>query len=221
MLFQVLVHRAGQMLSSKDDLDNWYHTLAHFRNAASHCQTYEGSMQKVKVYIWKYQQDLDGGLDGAAAPITFNNPQRRSVRRQVYEIQGITQQVSFDLTPQKRKKDGANIALKKEQDNCCLGMSLVCRVKADADTGAIKSDARVNCSLCEEKTAMYCTGCSRFFCINKTRLKQLKDKGVLQDEDANTTTVKLQRYNVWLKKPNEDAWTRRSCYHIAHEKAWV
>ena len=41
------------MLSSKDNMENYYNYVSHFRNTLSHKKTFEGSIiKKLKHFIW-------------------------------------------------------------------------------------------------------------------------------------------------------------------------
>jgi hypothetical protein len=97
MLFQVLFHRGAQMNSAKDDLSRFYHILAHFRNAASHRQTYERSMEKTKVYLRLALSELSRqqATRRAAGKEIPRNAEHRLVCGQVYTTSCLTQRISF------------------------------------------------------------------------------------------------------------------------------
>ena len=60
------------------------------------------------------------------------------------------------------------------------------------------------CAACSEKTAWYCTGCKRWFCMERRALKE------------NTKTFKLYSHNVRGKKKT----FLKMCFHEAHEAQW-
>jgi hypothetical protein len=65
---------------------------------------------------------------------------------------------------------------------------------------------------------MYCTGCSRYLCVSKDRLKYLRNQHAI-DQDDKITTIEMERYNQH-KDEMQHVWIQSSCYVIAHKDAW-
>ena len=217
-------HVAHNVLTTKNDTENFYKTTRHWRDACSHRMTYSDAMERIKdccvAEMIKYRQAIDVDavslLGAAASP----EPAHRSRRNVVHTIKKIGHRIKQGLTPGKRKQSVDQLELSKRRNDDCLGVSLVDLVVVEDETsGRIKKEYRTKCSSCGGMAQMYCTGCGRHFCINKDRMKQLVKAGVISLEDSKKLTAKIPVYDLeskeWIHR-----WCRRSCYHIAHEDRW-
>jgi hypothetical protein len=134
-------------------------------------------------------------------------------------VKKLISKVRFGITPQK-KKDAEMERLHLERAKRCMGISLICVANTNKVTGELKKgQSRTLCALCGAKTEYYCTGCSRFLCLNKDRMEDLLEQGKISDEVARKAVCKIPIFN---KKENkmECRWAMRSCYHLEHEAMW-
>ena len=101
----------------------------------------------------------------------------------------------------------------------CLGISLISTVNVDHHGKAV-STKLAQCSMCKKnKTSFFCTGCMRYFCVNKDRMNALVDAGCSMAEDAKKTIGTFESTNASTGEKVTYQYMC-SCYQIAHEGAW-
>lgn len=212
--------RAMQMLSSKEDLTEFYHSVRHYRDAASHRLTFAASFEQSKGFL---RAKIRAAMKGPDRQSLTATPQpvagRRAKRGIVHTIKKIGHAIRVGATPGRKKRTTEQIALASQRNQECLGISLLPMVNVQNDAGKFKALKRDHCALCGVSAAMYCTGCNRFFCMNKDRMEALVDKGHITAEDGKKKTIKLPVLNAKTKE-TQYKWFLRSCYQIAHEKKW-
>ena len=227
---QLKVHqfyRGCQMLTAKDDLAEWYHTVRHYRDAASHRLTFMAAFEECKGFLRAY-------IKSASIPATVQVhqamqptspiPVRRPRRGVVHTIKKIGHAVRNGITPgRNRKQTTEQLALAAKRNDDCLGLCLLPQAAViDTKTGKLnpkKELKRDRCALCGQLTAMYCTGCNRSFCVNKDRMATLAERGHLEAGDSKKKIIMIPVLNSATGEM-ESKWFIRSCYQVAHEKRW-
>lgn len=211
------------MLTAKDDLESFYHSTRHYKDAASHRLTYGRAFEECKGFI---KAEAKTSKQASVVPPKVVSPpkekSRKSKRKLVHTVKKLGHWVKNGLTPGKRKQTTEEVTLGVKRAEGCVGVCLFAAADvADDETGKLKKGIlkRRACKLCGINTATYCTGCNRFLCVDKDRMEVLVKKGVVSKENAKKKVVKVPVLNTFNGEM-EAKWFVRSCYQIAHEAQW-
>ena len=206
MTVHVINHRAMQMFSAKDNLD--YPSLSHYRNAASHRQTFHTTMNRTSK-IFKSFLDLHSAplpVEPCAdphtpAPIRRQAPSRTLVNGVLPERITFAGHLPAELkeTPRKHGAMIRNGTAKPGVMNLaksCTGIPMQLHGTKD------KSG---KCDRCQKRTNWYCTGCRRWLCITRRDIKKGSD-----------VPLCLYKKDVKGKETN----FVKACFHFEHENTW-
>jgi hypothetical protein len=174
MMF-VLVHRLSQLYSAKRELE-FYPSLGHYRNAATHRQTFRKTFVRSRIF---FKKALETILN-ADADADQSTPTRRPLREKAsnvviermdkysFNIPGLTMKTPMKLS----KKIMENTAPPEfsRLDSICQGKPFKLYNKN-------KKPSQMRCSYlgCNGKTSWYCTGCKQWFCMEKKVTDDMSD----------------------------------------------
>ena len=228
-LSSVALHRTWHVTGARQDLENNYFTLAHYQDAAKHRLSYFQTLEKIGERFWLALVSMASSSPTQYASIgpPPDTPARIQRRRGLppFLKKKWIGRIWEHITPGKgRAKNPKNPSRKDLAHRCradeCDGLTLCTLVKTDPDGKLMKKSngqleqIRRACVICGTKTNMVCTGCQRFFCIDKDRGK------VLEAEEDSPSLMRMERF--FLDEDDEVKkdykYAIRSCYHIGHEK---
>ncbi len=198
----VAIHRLHQLFTANPNLDSTYAScLQNYREASSDRSTYYVSLLSIKEIIDKQIDNAEQENTHREAPILQRGPIRVNPSR--HRIDGMIPS-SFDCAPQLQTKTPtkitkittsgvASVEIERMLHNC-TGMPLKAYPATDQQ----------RCDTCGAKTAWYCAGCKRYFCMER-RVKV-----------GNKLPFELYSHKIKGKKKT----FQQLCFHKAHERAW-
>ena len=105
MMIAVVIHRIVQIAGSKDDLDNSYPSLHHFREAANQRTSFKGTLFELTTCLQSIIEHCPGNESSQVAKTKRESAERRtrSEKRELVSL-GATPMLGF--TPRKRRCGG-------------------------------------------------------------------------------------------------------------------
>lgn len=193
-LTMVLVHRVNQTFTAKKD-PNFYDSLQDYRKASSQRSTFFETLLSTRQVLIDELNNAQANHEASPSNEPNGEPRRNPSRRRVAGV--VPQQTEFGAslsmkTPKrigKQARTGTASSEVQEMIQNCTGIPM--------KTFPLKYG---RCSICAKKTAWYCAGCKRWFCM----------------DGRDTNERELYSHNV---KDNLVTF-RKVCYHIAHEDRW-
>jgi hypothetical protein len=174
MMF-VLVHRLRQLYTAKEELE-WYPSLGHYRNAASHRLSFRRIFLSSRTFFHKALQRVldDPHSDEQSTPT--RRPLREKASNVVIErmdkhsfnIPQLTMKTPIKL-PKKIMESAAPVEFSR-LDSICTGKPFKVYSKN-------KKPAQMRCCYlgCGGKTSWYCVGCKQWFCMEKKVTDDMSD----------------------------------------------
>ena len=146
--------------------------------------TFSDSFERSKGFLRATLQAPADGIE-PATPTPRSASPRRPRRGLLHTVKKIGHVLKKGATPSRFRRTSEQEKIADERNRRCLGISLVPMVDVqNSQSGKLKGLKRKQCVLCNICTTMYCTGCNRYFCVNKDRMKQLVARGHISPEEA-------------------------------------
>ena len=202
MITFVLCHRLFQIFSADPELN--YPSLHNYRAAASARTTFHQSLlQCYQIFRSELQTSDDDPESGATMQRPETNAQNRRTQPSRQRVDGVVpEQTTFGATlPMNTpKKIGSMLRRGHAPDEIqkmvheCTGIPLKAHPHKER-----------RCTHCEKgRTAWYCAGCKRWFCM--------------QRRNTSNNPKKIELYSHLVN--GEMMTFQKSCYQFAHEAAW-
>ena len=166
----VYIHRINAIITAKDNLENNYQSISHFRNAASHRSTYYSTI--VKVYNVFSDELKNGG--GKIPGDQFTSPpatRQTRIGNSIPQDPPAFASLKTNHSPMRpvlkqvgkcKVQDGVRSRIKN-----CPEFLVVGKLRKDETTTNIKSDFQNTwCLICQSRTKWFFMICRFYFCMS-------------------------------------------------------